>query len=151
MKSMIPFLCWFPLLLVPWEANASLADPGEEQAYITVRELMRLEGEQALAAARQRRGQGQAAVSPVVGKPGLPAESTDSAPRLVGIYGVGPRLFAEVRHGSQAWLFLKGQSRPVGRTNGDDLYRLRELAGNCVRLEHGGDETVLCLSRGGRQ
>lgn len=125
----------------------------EEHAFITVRELMRLEGEQALAAARQRRGQG--AIGDNSSSMGAAVVSGVSeggdALRLIGIYGVGKRLFAEVRSGSQAWVFMNGQSLPVGHTAGAETYRLRELAGACVRLEHQRAETVLCLPRGGRQ
>ncbi len=134
---------------------ARAADPegAQEHAFITVRELMRLEGEQALAAARQRRGQG------AIGENSAPmgtavisgvSEGGDAL-QLIGIYGVGKRLFAEVRSGSQAWVFMKGQSLPVGHTAGAATYQLREVAGACVRLEHQGVETVLCLPRGGKQ
>ncbi len=71
-------------------------------------------------------------------------------PRLVGIYGVGKRLFAEVRAGERAYLYLRGQSQPIGRAmGGDDHYRLKELAGACIRLERNEEETVLCLPRAG--
>lgn len=117
--------------------------------YVTVRELMRLDGEQALEAARKRRRAG-AEVSPAgtqaVGAGGVNADT----PRLVGIYGVGKRLFAEVRSGSRALLFLKGHSLPVGHVAGHDPYRLKEMADACVRLERQGAETVLCLPRGDR-
>lgn len=124
----------------------------DRQAYLTVRELMRLESEQALAAARERRHRGQGVSSELGesvsrGSPTVAAESL----RLVGIYGVGKRLFAEVRSGSNAWLFLNGHRLPVGHTAGAQSYRLKEVAGACVRLERDGSETVLCLPRGGRQ
>lgn len=169
-----------PLLLTPWAACASTgaegtitsvgasrasqledrpggsraADQawGDEHAFITVRELMRLESEQALAEGRQRRGQ-----SPQMARPSMEGAGRASQAgagedvRLVGIYGVGKRLFAEVRSGSQAWLFLNGHSLPVGHTADAGLYRLREVAGACVRLERQSDETVLCLPRAGRQ
>lgn len=112
---------------------------------------MRLEGEQALADARRRRGQGLVAAGPPQDSEAMAARgSSTDMPRLVGIYGVGKRLFAEVRSGSRAWLFLNGHSLPVGHVAGEDLYRLREVAGACVRLERRGDETVLCLPRAGR-
>ncbi|NYT24084.1 hypothetical protein H0A73_10745 [Alcaligenaceae bacterium] len=118
-----------------------------------MRELMRLDGELALDAARRRRGEGTAAGRlGAVGKAVVPAMvSADAAPRLIGIYGVGKRLFAEVRSGEQAFLFVRGNSLPLGHVAGDGLYRLKELAGSCIRLERKGNETLLCLSRGGRQ
>lgn len=139
--------------MAPWTARATL-DPTDERAFITVRELMRLEGEQALEAARQRRGRdGRAAGAPAVAGAGTPVvASATEVLRLIGIYGVGKRLFAEVRNGSHAWVFQSGHSLPVGQVSGGaDVYRLKELNGACVRLERSGDETVLCLPRGGRQ
>ena len=125
---------------------------GDEHAFITVRELMRLEGEQALAAARRRREQGPGLSPQSLEKAGAAERAgAPEAPRLVGIYGVGKRLFAEVRSGSQAWLFLNGHSLPVGRAADAGLYRLREMSGACVRLERRGTETLLCLPRAGRQ
>lgn len=109
---------------------------------------MRIESELALQAARERgkRAGAAAAVSAAVEE-----RAGAHHPRLVGIYGVGRRLFAEVRNGSDALLFLKGHSHPVGYSGGSPLYRLKELAGACVRLEREGEETVLCLQRAGGQ
>lgn len=148
MKSMTPFLLILPLLLVPRTVFSTTADTltAESSALTTVLDLMRLDSELALAAARQRTVQGKTA--------GLNAgrsHDTVESPQLVGIYGVGKRLFAEVRSGSQALLFLKGHSLPVGHVGGHELYRLKDLDGACVRLERQGNETVLCLPRAGRQ
>jgi len=113
---------------------------------------MRLESEQALAIARQRRKQtGAALPTSAQGQADVAGSGATQALRLVGIYGVGKRLFAEVRSGSQAWLFLNGHSLPVGHTAGAGLYRLKEVAGACVHLEQQGSETILCLPRAGRQ
>lgn len=142
------------LLMVPWSAGATL-ESIEEQTFITVRELMRLEGEMALEAARRRRGQTGpvSGLQPATRAPAAASvlQSSAESLRLVGIYGVGKRLFAEVRSGSRAWLFQNGRSLPVGSVAGEEVYRLKEVAGACVRLEQKGDETVLCLSRGGKQ
>lgn len=151
MKLIPLILLCLPLPLMPGVACAADQAAAGEHAFITVRELMRLEGEQALVAARQRRGQAAG------GRPAIQAEAEGGASgradmlRLIGIYGVGKRLFAEVRSGSRAWVFMNGQSLPVGHTAGAEPYRLREVAGACVRLEHQETETVLCLPRGGRQ
>lgn len=124
----------------------------DRHAYLTVRELMRLESEQALAAARERRHRGQGAVpGPGVEMPGASLTEGTESLRLIGIYGVGNRLFAEVRSASNAWLFLSGHRMPVGHTAGAQAYQLKEIAGACVRLEREGTETVLCLPKGGRQ
>lgn len=130
---------------------AELTEPGAMHDYVTVRELMHLENEQALAAARERRVRG----GPATGRDAISAHQNKVVPagadlQLVGIYGVGKRLFAEVRAGSQGWLFLRGHSAPVGRTALDAPYRLKEISGSCIRLEHQAQETRLCLSQAGR-
>ncbi len=138
-----------PLLLglFPHRLLAEDAEPEAAQEYVTVRELMRLEAEQALAAARERKAQGRLTSAALSGSvPPKAGAHSGEQPRLVGIYGVGKRLFAEVRAGSQAWVFLKGQRDPVGHTAPAAPYRLRDIAGACVRLEHQGAETQLCLS-----
>ena len=142
------------MLSLPVQANNTEPPAGHATVvndYLTVRELMRLENEQALAAARERRVQGRSSTTNTMSH--LSAKSGDvltAELRLVGIYGVGKRLFAEVRAGSQAWLFLRGHSAPIGRTAQDAPYRLRDISGACVRLEHQDAETRLCLTPAGR-
>ena len=113
-----------------------------------MRELMRLENGLALEAARQRREAGGTAPASGASRRAAAPGSVETL-RLVGIYGVGKRLFAEVRGGTQAFLFLRGQPLPVGQVDGDDVYRLKELAGACIRLVRREEETVLCLPRAG--
>lgn len=137
--------------LFPPRLLAQETDPALAQEYVTVRELMRLEAEQALAAARESRAQSRRASA--VSSAGVPMKNVvqnHEEPRLVGIYGVGKRVFAEVRAGSQAWVFLKGHRDPIGHTAKAAPYHLREIAGTCVRLERQGAETQLCLSTPGR-
>ncbi len=110
---------------------------------------MRLEAELALESARKRR-QPEAARRAVGGTSG-PNKDDPAALRLVGIYGVGKRLFAEVRSVAHSYLFLSGHNLPIGHVAADDTYRLKQLAGSCVRLERSGEETVLCLPRAGRR
>lgn len=112
---------------------------------------MRLDAEQALEAARTARRQHDATPVSASDSGAAAADNDADALRLVGIYGVGKRLFAEVRSGPRALLFLKGHSRPVGQVAGASPYRLKEMAGACVRLERHGDESVLCLPRTGGQ
>lgn len=140
-----------PLLVWSRPVQADSVDTQASRDYLTVRELMRLEGEQALAAAQERRRQRQfsgahTTAAAAAGSTGVAGEEL----RLVGIYGVGKRLFAEVRVGSQAWLFMRGHSAPVGRTAQESPYRLRDISGTCVRLEHQAAETRLCLTPTGR-
>src|SRR5690606_10108739 len=122
------------------------ADREASNDYVTVRELMRMENEYALRAARERIHPAHNTNAAAVVR-GSMTSSAPEAPRLVGIFGVGKRLFAEVRAGSQAWLFLKGHRQPVGYTAVSVPYRLRDIAGACVRLDKQGEETVLCLDK----
>jgi len=140
--KMLLMLLMVPLLLAPQSAPATTS-PAMESGQVTVRELMRLESELALDNARRRRqspGAAPAAAGSVAPKPG-----ENENLRLVGIYGVGKRLFAEVRSAANSYLFLNGHNLPIGHVAASDTYRLKQLAGSCVRLERGGKETVLCL------
>lgn len=145
MKSRILVTCMLYLLIYPATSlrAVSLSEMARDQ--LTVRELMQLENEQALQAQRRRKSPAAAALAPDAGQG---VASGDVSLRLVGIYGVGKRLFAEVRRGTHAFVFLKGHSRPVGHTLGAADYRLKALTGACVQLEHHGEETVLCLPGG---
>ncbi|HLT98596.1 MAG TPA: hypothetical protein VKZ70_02515 [Burkholderiaceae bacterium] len=117
---------------------------------------MQLEAEQALAATRARLASGRAdgtravEAHPAVSARRAHAPSDEGRLRLAGIYGVGKRLFAEVRSGAQAWIFLKGQPLPIGHSSQSAEYHLKELSGTCVRLERQGEETILCLPAVGR-
>ena len=124
---------------------------------LTVLELMRLEAEHALHDAREQRAArsaGQTMRS--YRQPMLDGETgaKTSNLHLVGIYGVGQRLVAEVKKGAQTLYFRSGQAQPKGHVNDhtDDpaLYRLRELKGNCLRLDFGDEEKSLCLPTRGR-
>lgn len=132
-------------LALPLPAGARPA-PTLTAEQLTVRELMQLESELALEAARRRRD--GKAVSDAAGKLVAASVTRSEAPRLVGIYGVGKRLFAEVRSGGRGYVFMRGHNLPLGHSARDDLYRLKALDGACARLERQGEETVLCLSRG---
>ncbi|HLU78193.1 MAG TPA: hypothetical protein VKZ52_01340 [Burkholderiaceae bacterium] len=141
------FLLLLPLLTVLPDRALGGAQADESHDSFTVRELMRLESEAALQALRRGRTPG----APGPRGPLAPApQAGEEALRLVGIYGVGKRLFAEVRAGSQGWVFLRGQPLPLGHTASSTALRLRELSGACVRLVRQEEDIHLCLPRGGR-
>lgn len=138
-----------PLMILPPAASA-VASTALATEQLTVRELMRLDAELALEAARRKRGQGAESRSGGVIPSRITSEASaqQDALRLVGIYGVGKRLFAEVRLGERGLLFVSGQPFPVGHQNDRHGYRLKKLAGRCIELEHQSEETQLCLSSG---
>ena len=119
------------------------------QTQITVRELMRLENQQALEDQRARRtARGRVGVPSITDGTARPA--SDSL-QLVGIYGVGSRLYAEVRIGEQVLRFRKGQAHPMGRPDVVDAPQLQKVKGSCARMKHRGREALLCLPGRGNQ
>jgi len=110
----------------------------------TVRELMRLENLQALEEHRARQSTRRPAMS-------LSVKAGDSASvhglQLHGIYGVGNRMYAEVRSGSQVWRFKKGRAAPVGYPDDRiEAIRLVDVSGTCVHLMRQEKPEVLCLT-----
>ena len=116
------------------------------QTQTTVRELMRLESQQALEDLRTRRGaRGRGAASvDAVG-----AGHSGDALQLLGIYGVGSRLYAEVRVGERVLRFRKGKPGPLGRPDAEGAPQLQEVVGSCARMTHRGEEALLCLPQRG--
>lgn len=113
---------------------------------------MRLDAELAVENARRRKASALSGVPAQRGAASNDGVAGHEPLRLVGIYGVGKRLFAEVRSAARAYVFLSGHSLPVGyRSAANDAYRLKMLAGACVTLERQGEETVLCLPSAGSQ
>lgn len=145
---LLPLLCGLLMPALRAEEAATGALSGQQ---VTVRELMQLDAELALESARRRRGLGAEPGSPRVAKerPAGAGGAMSDELKLLGIYGVGQRLFAEIRSGRQRYLYLRGQPHPVGHAAAHDGYRLKSLAGSCVRLLRSDEETELCLSRPG--
>ena len=150
MKLMTLTMLLLPVMALLPAAAEPAAEAGLASQQITVRELMRLDDELALEAARRRRGQAAKAEPAAAAARQVRAGGAGAGPlRLVGIYGVGRQLFAEVRSGSGRLLFLRGHPLPLGHEGSTQSYRLKALAGSCVRLVHDTQETELCLSRRG--
>lgn len=116
------------------------------QDQLSVRELMRLDAEQAL----QRLRKGGASPSPVLSPSQLPDSQRHSRlpPRLVAIYGVGNRLLAEITWKGQSYVYLKGQPSPVGRNSHASL-RLQTLSSRCATLRDDEQRFELCLGHSG--
>lgn len=110
---------------------------------MSVRELMRMETDLALERARTAlrkrddRSQDTAGESRIAHSGSL---------KLVGIYGVGKKLLAEVEIGKHAHVYMRGQAFPVGTKGSPSAYRLREISGSCIQLERKEEAHTLCLS-----
>lgn len=112
---------------------------GTEQ--VSVRELMRLDTEQALKLAREQSGVMAASADGIL----RVSHAMSGEPRLTAIYGVGKRLMAEVTMGDNRYLYRRGQALPVGVAPGADVYILHKISSSCIELEHSGDVHQLCL------
>lgn len=102
---------------------------------VTIDELLRLDTQAALIAARRS----------VVGsleRPG-PAVVNDSETLLLAIYGVGKSLAAEILIDAEPHVFRAARAQPVlGRSR---TYTLERIAPPCVHLQNSGNPEVLCL------
>lgn len=102
---------------------------------VTIDELLRLDTQAALIAARRS----------VVGsleRPG-PAVVNDSETLLLAIYGVGKSLTAEILIDAEPHVFHAARAQPVlGRSR---TYTLERIAPPCVHLQNSGNPEVLCL------
>lgn len=110
---------------------------------LSVRELMRLDTEQALTLARARSS-----------TPDQPASDRNTRrvsrnmngdPRLAAIYGVGRQLMAEVVLDHVIYLYRRGQALPVGVAPGDDVYLLQSISTSCIELKKSDTSHHLCL------
>lgn len=136
---------WVCAWILTSSAQASGPDADDLAAdQMTVRELMRLDADQALAQTRARLAAQKNPRSPVQGIVSKAVHGS-AAPRLVAIYGVGKKLLAEVLVGSQPYVYMRGQALPVGAKPGAALLMLRGITGSCVQLERQDETHTLCL------
>lgn len=120
-------LAWFPGLAL---GNSSF-DTDRQHVY----ELMRLETEQLLQP------------KPTSQSKALKTEPTDQL-RLKAMYGVGKRVLAEVQWNGRDYIYLKGQTWPLGNTSSNTL-RLLSMAGRCITLAHQDQTHQLCVASPG--
>lgn len=64
---------------------------------------------------------------------------------LHAMYGVGSRVLAEVNVNGNTYLYLKGQTWPVGDDSGASQLRLLSMSSRCVLLAHKEAKHNLCL------
>ncbi|HLR78700.1 MAG TPA: hypothetical protein VK062_06590 [Burkholderiaceae bacterium] len=121
-------------------ALAMLDLDGLEMDQLSVRELMRLDTEQALALARRSMPDSRPA-----GAPQRAVRSMAGEPRLTAIYGTGRQLMAEVRVDQDIYLYRSGQALPVGVAPGADVLMLQKISASCVGLRNERTTHHLCL------
>ncbi len=69
---------------------------------------------------------------------------------LKAVYGVGKRLLAEVHWNGQDYLYLKGQTWPLGHAQQKNL-RLVKMAGRCITLAQQETQHHLCVNTPGAE
>lgn len=108
---------------------------------MSVRELMRIDAENALRQTRsQASEQGRIPV-----RPERAVRKMSGEPRLTAIYGVGRQLLAEVVVDQVIYLYRYGQALPVGVAPGEDVLLLQKISTSCVDLKNSEREHHLCL------
>lgn len=131
--------CW--LLFAMAAANSGKADDLVAEQ-MSVRELMRLDTALALnhvkEKLRARHKSGAAADD-------IRALAQNGSVNLVAIYGVGKKLLAEVRVGSQSYVYMHGRVLPVGLKTSSTALLLRGITASCVQLERDEQSHTLCL------
>lgn len=124
--------------------SPAAAIPGDvdiAQDQMSVRELIRLDTEQALSQARDRAG-----TKPLISdRPSRVSRAMAGEPRLNAIYGVGPNLMAEVVLDQNTYLYRQGQALPVGVAAGEDVYVLQHISSSCIDLKRSSASHHLCL------
>lgn len=110
---------------------------------LSVRELMRLDTEQALTLARARSSTPDQPVSERNTQ--RVSRSMNGDPRLAAIYGVGRQLMAEIVLDHVIYLYRRGQALPVGVAPGDDVYLLQSISTSCIELKKSDASHRLCL------
>lgn len=70
---------------------------------------------------------------------------------LHALYGVEPRLVAEVTFRGQEYLYLRGQTWPMGDAQGRSQLRLVSLSARCIRVAYKDQHFDACvLPQGGK-
>ena len=105
--------------------------------YATVEELLRLDAQAALQAARR------AVTNPLDAQ--RPMRSAPQGNALLAIFGTDRALNAEVQIGSRVYTYRSAMRRAVA--GGASPYLLDKIDPPCVHLSQGQQKEVLCLSR----
>jgi len=127
-------MVWTPISLAGAPQDDALA-----ATQVTVRELLKLDSDMALRRLRESNRPGAL----MTNQSTLQAE--EGRPTLVAIYGVGPRLLAQIHINGERYVYMRGQPFAIGRHLDQSPYMLKHLSGSCVQLERSGEEHTLCL------
>lgn len=114
-----------------------LIKPADAQELSVVEELLELDTQAALLAARRN------VIGPL-NTPG-PAVTLASENLLLAIYGVGPSLTAEVLLGSEPYVFKNRRAQPISGRSID--YTLERIQPPCIYLKKEGRPEILCLGQ----
>ncbi|WP_157792926.1 hypothetical protein [Bordetella genomosp. 8] len=115
-----------------------------------VEQLLRRETRAALAAQAHRRGRGVGATPASASTASIadaPAEAPADRLDLAAIYGVGKRLDVEVVVNGHRLRYRHGHIWPEESPDGDGVYALRAIQGQCVLLDRDGGKRRVCLTR----
>lgn len=115
-------------------SNSTVAEP-QAQALL-VRDLIQKENE--------RLAQGVVG-STVVSTP-YTEQAQASHPKLIAMYGVGKKVLAEVDFNGQQYLYVRGQTWPVGDVKGSSQLRLIKMSSRCAHLAFQKTEFNLCVT-----
>ncbi|WP_298050238.1 hypothetical protein [uncultured Paenalcaligenes sp.] len=131
------FWCGFAFA-VPEDASSVWA----EQSHL-VRDLMRLEAEKLVAPSPVQKETSQ--LSSHI--------NSDGPPQLYlrAMYGVGQRILAEVDFNGKTYLYLKGQTWPVGGELEPDQLRLVAMTAQCIELAYKEQSMKACVTPKGGQ
>lgn len=113
-----------------------------EQSHL-VRDLMRLEAEKLVAPSPVQKETSQ--LSSHI--------NSDGPPQLYlrAMYGVGQRILAEVDFNGKTYLYLKGQTWPVGGELEPDQLRLVAMTAQCIELAYKEQSMKACVTPKGGQ
>lgn len=135
-------LCFF-LVVHPIHAQESASTEITAQAQEgLVRDLIQQEN--------QRLAQGITGVPTQAGAV-LEREIKPQEPELIAMYGVGKKVLAEVSFKGQPYLYIRGQTWPLGDVNGSSQLRLLSMSSRCTHLAFQKTEFNLCVTPQGGQ